>query len=78
MAPGLQGSDSHPDLSAVLSITHIDSPDLELGGFQVKYYLVLVGRVQNREEDIWVLVWLVTNLPLNLRQDPSLLSEREV
>lgn len=44
-APGLQSSDSHPDLSAVLCMTQVGSPDLELGaGFQVKHYLVFGGQ----------------------------------
>ena len=45
LAPGLQGSDSHPDLSTVLSMTQVGSPDLELGaGFQVKHYLMFGGQ----------------------------------
>lgn len=45
LAPGLQGSDSHPDPSTVLSMTQVHSPDLELGaGFQVKHYLVFGGQ----------------------------------
>lgn len=43
--PSRQGSDSHPDQPAVLSMTRVGSPDLELGaGFQVKHYLVFGGQ----------------------------------
>lgn len=45
VTPDLLGSDSHPDLSAVLSKAQVGLPDLELGvGFQVKHYLVVSGQ----------------------------------
>lgn len=45
VTPDLLGSDSHPDLSAVLSKAQVGSPDLESGvGFQVKHYLVVSGQ----------------------------------
>ena len=45
MTPDLLGSDSHPDLSTVLSKAQVGSPDLESGvGFQVKHYLVVSGQ----------------------------------
>ena len=45
VTPDLLGSDSHPDLSTVLSKAQVGSPDLELGvGFQVKHYLVVSGQ----------------------------------
>ena len=45
MTPDLLGSDSHPDLSTVLSKAQAGSPDLESGvGFQVKHYLVVSGQ----------------------------------
>lgn len=45
VTPDLLGSDSHPDLSAVLSKAQVGLPDLESGvGFQVKHYLVVSGQ----------------------------------